>query len=115
MARGRQKARLGEVGVLELTGALFDLALEGRIGLLKLGRHAVKLIAQRLELVTGFDRYALAEIAAADAGRAIAQGADRNHHPAGEKEPGKHGDDQGATEESARSPDRRIERRVGFV
>src|SRR4029078_7588466 len=68
------------IGKFELHGALLDLALERRVQVLKLCRHAVELIAERLKLVAGIDRYSLREIAATDPGRAVAQHADRNDH-----------------------------------
>ena len=41
VARRGEEARLGEVGEFELLGALIDLALERRIGVLKLGGQSI--------------------------------------------------------------------------
>src|SRR5581483_401671 len=53
MARGREKAGFGLVGELELARTFLDLALERRVGLLQLRRHAVESLAERFELVAG--------------------------------------------------------------
>ena len=66
MARRRQEPGFGLIGERKLMRAFLDLALEGRIRILKLGRHAVELLAERLELVTGVDRDSVGQIAAAD-------------------------------------------------
>src|SRR5215475_6513455 len=99
VTRGCQKARLCEIGELELTGTLLDLALKGGVRLLQLGRHAVELVAERLQLVAGLDRDPLAEIAAADACCAVPQGPYRDHHLAGEQETSQHCNHEGAGEE----------------
>ena len=71
-----------------------DLLLEVRVGFLQAARHVVELIGEPFELVAGLDRDALAEVAAADALRHRPQHLDRDHHAAGEKEPGEKGEHQ---------------------
>src|SRR5205085_8124140 len=82
MACCSEKARLGEVGELELMRALFDLALERGIGALELGGHMIELIAERLKLVAGVDFDAMIECAGSDLRRTGLQGPNRRHHPA---------------------------------
>src|SRR5215510_1885224 len=86
MARGREKAGLGEVGELKLMGAFLYLAFEARVGVLQLRRHAVELIGERLELVTGSDGNALAQVPAADACRTRSDSLYRNDHAAGQEQ-----------------------------
>ena len=90
VARRRQETRLGEIGELELPRALDHLALERRVGLLQLRRHAVELISQRLQLVAGRDVDAVIERARADPGGARLQGPDRPYHLPGEQEAQQH-------------------------
>ena len=45
---GSEEARLGKVCLVELVGALIDLALQICVGALQLRRHAVKLLAECL-------------------------------------------------------------------
>ena len=82
------EARLGLIGGFELAGALFDLAFQTGIGFLQPGGHGIELIAERLKFVAGIDRNALPEIAAANTHGAIAQGANRPDHAAGEQQSG---------------------------
>ncbi len=82
-----QETGFGEIGGFELPGALLDFAFERGVGFLKPRRHAVELIAERLELVAGLDGNPVREVAAADPRGAILQRADRDDHPAGKREP----------------------------
>src|SRR5215475_15656217 len=63
----------------------FDFLLQVGVGVLQSTRHVVELIGERLQLVAGFDRDALREIAAADPGSAGPQGLDRHNHPSREE------------------------------
>ena len=68
VARRSQKARLGEIGELQLLRSLLDLALQRGMGLLQSRRHVVELIAQRLKLVAGLDIDPVIEGAGPDPG-----------------------------------------------
>ena len=71
--------------VLQFVGAFVDLALEARIRLLELARHAIEPIGERLQLVPGAYVDLLVEVTLADALRAFLQRADRPHHAARER------------------------------
>ena len=77
VTRHRKKACLGKIGLLQLFGALCDLALEVGIGCLKSRRHGVELLPELLQLVARADRNAMAEVALLKLGRAGVQGLDR--------------------------------------
>ena len=64
----------------ELAGAGFDLSLQVGVGVLQPAGHVVELVGERLELVAGLDRDALAQVAAADARGAGLQRLDRPDH-----------------------------------
>ena len=98
-------ARVGQ-----LTGALDDLPLQIRVGLLQSRAHPVELLRQILELVAGAYRDPLLERARTDAGRARANGVDGDDHPAGEGQACDHGDDQCKSEQSSRAQQRGVER-----
>ena len=93
---------------------VLDLAFEGRVGVLQLGRHAVELVAERLQLVAGLDRDALRQIAAADACRAVAQRTDRNDHPAGEIQARKRSQHECRHEQRSGALDRGVKGRIGL-
>ena len=78
-------------------------------------RHVVELVGQRLDFVAGLDRDALAKVAGAEAGSAGAQGLDRHHHAAREKQAGGEGERQRAEEHQRGALDGGIERRVGLL
>jgi hypothetical protein len=63
--------------------ALLDFAFECCVRFLKLGSHAVELIAQGFEFVAGGDRNALVEVAAADPHRTGTQCLYRDDHLSG--------------------------------
>ena len=111
MARGGEEARLRQIGDLELVRALLDLVLERGVGFLQPHRHGVELVAQGFELVSGPDRNAVAEIAAADARRAGAQRLDRHDHPTRQREPARERRHQPGEQQRARARERGIERR----
>ena len=77
VARHRKKACLGKVGLLQLFGALCDLALEVGIGCLKSRRHRVELLPELLQFVARADRNAVAEVALLQFGSAGVQSLDR--------------------------------------
>src|SRR6266542_3291169 len=88
VTRRRQETGLGLVGDFKLTRALLDLALERIIRVLKMGRHAVELIPERLQLIAGLDRDASGQIAAADLCGALAECPYRHDHSAGQQQAG---------------------------
>src|SRR6185369_12746570 len=114
MACGRQEAGLSEISQLELLRAFLDLALERGMVILKLGRHAVKLITQCLKLIAGLDRNALIEIATSDSGRTVSQGPDRDHHSARQEGASQYREAQRGNHQHARPKDRGIDWRIGF-
>src|SRR5581483_7012437 len=99
---------------LELARTFLDLALERRVGLLQLRRHAVESLAERFELVAGADCDALAQVAAADARGAFPERADRHHHAARKIEAGEEGQHEAGEDGEAGPPQRVIKWREGF-
>jgi len=72
----------------QVAGARLHLGFEARIGLVQLPRHAVELIGEFLQFVSGPHIDAVAEIAAAETPRAGAQRGDRDQHPPCEQRAG---------------------------
>jgi hypothetical protein len=85
-------------------GPLIDLALERPVELLQLRRHAVELLAERLELVAGRDVDPLIERSGTDPGGALLQRADRRHHPAGQHQARQHRERQAGEQDEAGGP-----------
>ena len=99
----------------ELAGAGFDLSFQVGVGVLQPSGHVVELVGERLELVAGLDRDALAQVAAADARGAGLQGLDRPHHLARQEHAGKNGQAERRQQDQAGALDRRVETRIGLV
>ena len=114
-AQHLRRRRLLLQRLAQLVGANLDLLFQVGIGFLQAAGHVVELIGERLELVAGLDRDALAKVAAADPGRAGAQGLDRHHHSAGEEQAREKRQDETRQQQQARAPDRGVERRVGLA
>ncbi len=98
--------------VRELVRALLDLALEARVRLAELRRHAVEALREALELVAGAHDDPLVEVPLADALRALGQRADGADHAAREDERAHRGDDEAREEQKRGAQDRRVELRV---
>ena len=99
----------------QLAGPGFDLLLEVRVGILQLRRHVVELVGERLELVAGPDRYALAQIAAADARGAGLQGPYRHQHLARQEHAGKHCERERREQDQAGALDRGVKSGRGLL
>jgi hypothetical protein len=97
-------------GLLQLGGALLDLALQAGVGLAQLRAHAVELVAERLELVAGAHRDLLLKVALADTLRAFLQRADRAHHAAREPHRRQGREEQTRDEHHHSAQDRGVER-----
>ena len=95
--------------VLELAGALLDLALEAGIRFPQLCRHPVETVGQRLELVAGTDFDLLVELAGADPLRAFGERADRSNHAAGKSQRAQRRDGEAREQQQAGAQDRRVE------
>ena len=115
VAGGGDETRFRLIGLLELPGALLDLAFQAGIGLAKASGHGVELIAERLELVASMDGDTLREIAAADSHRPVAQGANRNDHAARQQQAGEDGEHESDENDDGRANRRIVKRAVGFV
>ena len=75
---GRRRLVLERLG--ELARPVLDLLLEGGVRLVELGRHAVELVGEPLELVAGLHVDPLVERARADPRRARLERVDRGRH-----------------------------------
>src|SRR5262245_5079874 len=93
----------------QLVRALLDLLFQAGIGLLKLPRHRIALVGERLELVPRLDGDALAEVAATEACGTQPQRLDRADHAAGEKHPSEHGDEKRGQQHEAQTLESRVE------
>ena len=98
----------------QFVGAVFDFLLEVGVGFLKLPRHVVELVGQRLDFVAGLDADALAEVARTNPRRARAQRLDRHHHLSCQEHAGDEGEQKRAKQHIAGALDRCVKRRIGF-
>ena len=96
---------------LELPGALLDLLLEARVGLLELRRHAIELLGERAQLVAARSLDPLVERTRADSRCRSLDGLDRPDEPAGEEDAGGDRQEEEHEQEQRGAPDGRLERR----
>jgi len=80
VAGGRQKARLGTVGVGQRLRALFDLAFQGGVGPLQFAGHGVELAPELTDLVGTLDLNPVIQLPGTDARSACRERPDGPHH-----------------------------------
>jgi hypothetical protein len=102
-------------GLAQLAGALLDLALEARVGLLEVARHAVELLGQAFQLVAGAHHDAIAQVTLAELGRPRLEGPDRPHHPAGQDQADDHRQDDANQLEQGGAADRGLQGGEGLL
>jgi hypothetical protein len=110
VARRGEEARLGLVGLGQLSGPLGDRRLQPLVGLAQPVGHPVKRARQRLQLVAGGHVDAPVPPALAEAGRPLLERLDRRGHAAGQPECGGHGNRHAHDEQDARARRRGVER-----
>jgi hypothetical protein len=76
---------------------------------------SLKLVGQRLQLVTGLDGDLLGQVTAADAGGARPQRLDRADHAAGEKHPGQNGNGESGQQHQGEPLQGGVKRRIGLL
>ena len=99
----------------EFARAVFNFVLQVGVGLLELGRHAVELVGQLLQLVAGFDFQSMIEIAATDACRSASQNFDGPHHASTDQKTGPARHSKTGQKKDESSQGRSIKRSVGFA
>src|SRR6516162_33682 len=111
----RKKAGFGLIGMLKLLRALLNPTLQHRMGFLKLSRHTVELVPERLQLVIGPYGDSLAQIASANARGTIMHCLNGHDHSPRQEQAAKEGDDKSYQEQYAGAKDRGIEGGEGLI
>ena len=110
---GRRRLLLERLG--ELARPVLDLLLEGGVRLVELGRHAVELVGEPLELVARLHVDPLVERARPDPLRARLERPDRGRHAPGQEEARQHRERHAGDEEGDGAVRRGIEGREGLA
>ena len=97
--------------ILDFTRPIYDLLFEVCVRLLKLGRHGVELIGERLDLIAGSDLDSLVQRPFADASCARLQRLERGQHATNQQHTGEDGRHQPQEQEECRSRDGLANRR----
>src|SRR5437667_7723021 len=114
VTRRREIAGLGEIAELELMSALVNLALQRRVGLLQLHRHAVELLAERLQLVSARNIDAMIERAGTNPSSTRLHGPNWRDHPSRQHEARYDRQHESRQQHQSGGEKRGVNRRIGF-